>query len=71
MISLAVVSLIAILLYLLVKDERRRKLSEPVGTTRKRSLWVLITILSLIALFSPNIKDRIRSLQKKDNFRAG
>ncbi len=65
MITLVIVSIISALFYLLWKNERQAAPTEQSPSLGKVPLWLLLGILSMAALLSPKIKDRIRDLRQK------
>lgn len=65
MITFIIASVIAALLYLLWKNERRAKPMDQSTSSGKVPLWLLLGILSLLALLSPKIRDKIKDLKQK------
>ena len=65
MITLVIVSIISALFYLLWKNERQAVPPGQSPTVGKVPIWLLLGILSMAALLSPKIKDRIRELRQK------
>jgi heme/copper-type cytochrome/quinol oxidase subunit 2 len=68
MITLLIVGLIAIILYMLWKNEKQKGTSNPRGSQDKVFIWLLIGLLTIAALFSPKVRERIQGLRQKIKF---
>ena len=65
MTSVAIIIVITTLLFLLWRNEQQGKLQDPGNSGNRWYLWVLIGLLSAVALLSPGIRERIKELRKK------
>jgi heme/copper-type cytochrome/quinol oxidase subunit 2 len=68
MITLLIVGLIAIILYMLWKNEKQKGTYNPRGSQDKVFIWLLIGLLTIAALFSPKVRERIQGLRQKIKF---
>jgi hypothetical protein len=68
MITLFIVSLIAIILYMLWKNEKQKETFGSRGSQDKVFIWLLIGLLTVVALFSPKVRERIQGLRQKIKF---
>jgi heme/copper-type cytochrome/quinol oxidase subunit 2 len=65
MITLIIVLLLAALVYFLWRNERQGRATGIQDTQDHLSIWLLIGLLTLVALFYPQVKEKIRSLRQK------
>jgi hypothetical protein len=65
MITLIIASIITALFYLLWKNERQAELVEQKPPSGRVPLWLLLGILSMAALLSPKIRDRVKEIRQK------
>lgn len=65
MITIIIASLIATLVYLLFRNERQEQTSDPKRSAKKVPLWLLIGLLTFVALFSPAVRTKIQDLRKR------
>jgi len=65
MITLLIVGLITGLFYLLWKNEQQATPSDQRTSSGNVPLWLLLGILSMIALISPKLRDKIKDLRQK------
>jgi len=65
MITIVIVSLVGVLLYLLWRTEQQAGPMDQRNSSGKVPLWLLLGILSMIALLSPKIRDKIKDLKQK------
>jgi len=65
MLTIIIASLIATLIYLLFRNERQEQTSDPKSSAKKVPFWLLIGLLTFVALFSPAVRDKIQDLRKR------
>jgi hypothetical protein len=65
MITLIIASIITALFYLLWKNERQTEGAAQKPPSGRVPLWLLLGILSMAALLSPKIRDRINEIRQK------
>jgi hypothetical protein len=65
MITLLIVSLIAAVLYLFMRNNRQVKPLTPGPPLDKKAFWLLIGLLSIVSLLYPRIRDKINELRQK------
>jgi len=65
MITILIVGLLSGLFYLLWKNELQANPKNQRNSSGKVSLWLLLGILSLLALLSPKIRDKVKDLRQK------
>lgn len=67
MITLFIASLIAALIYFLWRDDRGIGRVDRKNTNNKVTLGLLIGLLTIVALFYPQIRNKIHDLQQRRN----
>ncbi len=65
MITFVIAGLIIGLFYLLWRNELQAKSPDQKSSSGNVPLWLLLGILSVIALLSPKIRDKIKDLRQK------
>lgn len=65
MITLIIAGLLAALVYMLWRTGRQEETGKSDPFSGKGAIWLLIGLLSLFALFSPSIKDKINEIRQK------
>ena len=65
MITLIIAGLLAVLVYMLWKTGRQEETGKSKPFSGKWAIWLLIGLLSLLALLAPGIKDKINEIRQK------
>lgn len=65
MITFAIICLVAAVLYMLLRNEKTKDPFNPRGSEEKVTIWLLIGLLTILALFSPQVREKIQDLRNK------